>query len=401
MTRDNRQALSISLFVAPDGGNGKRQHSIAAFHAQFVASAHPLPATDPALPRILLATSLSLLGLSLLGPSLSGLVGSAAAAETKPEQLVIVSFDGAHNNALWDKSLALGERTGARFTYFLSCTFLMKWGSPQAAAYKPPHHRAGSSATGFAQTDEEIRIRLHHIWNAHLNNHEIASHACGHFDGGGWSEADWAQEFESFTHTLSNAWTTAGIAAAKPLGWDRFVAHGITGFRAPYLSHGNALPNAVRKAGFRYDASLITKGPALPVDERGLTRFGLPLIPEGPAQKPVIAMDYNLYARHSRTREDAARSAEFEARSLAAYRAAFEGEFNGERRPLQLGFHFVEMNAGAYWRALDTFLTETCQRPGVACVSYAEALDRLKARQAVEKAEAEKTKGGPLPPSRL
>lgn len=335
--------------------------------------------------RLLLTSAVTLLSL-----------GHAAAADSKPEQLVIVSFDGAHENALWVKSHDLGERTGARFTYFLSCTFLMKWGSPEAAAYKPPHHRAGSSATGFAKTDDEIRTRLKHIWNAHLEGHEIASHACGHFDGADWTERDWAQEFASFSHTLSTAWKTAGIPDKKPLGWDNFVAHGIVGFRAPYLSHGDALPNAVRKAGFRYDASLITKGPALPVDEHGLTRFGLPLIPEGPNGKPVIAMDYNLYARHSRAKENTDRSAEFEARSLAAYRAAFQREYQGARHPLQLGFHFVEMNGGAYWRALDTFLTETCRKPGVACVSYAEALDRLEARKTVEKAE-----GGPASPSRL
>lgn len=32
------------------------------------------------------------------------------------------------------------------------------------------------------------------------------------------------------------------------------------------------------------------------------------------------------------------------------------------------------MNGGAYWRALDGFLSETCSKPDVACVSYAEAL---------------------------
>ena len=35
------------------------------------------------------------------------------------------------------------------------------------------------------------------------------------------------------------------------------------------------------------------------------------------------------------------------------------------------------MNAGAYWRALDTFLGETCGKADVACVSYAEAIDIL------------------------
>jgi hypothetical protein len=67
-------------------------------------------------------------------------------------------------------------------------------------------------------------------------------------------------------------------------------------------------------------------------------------------------------------------SAVFEERTLDAYRKAFQKEYDGNRIPLQLGFHFVEMNGGAYWRALDRFLTETCSTPDVACVSYAEAL---------------------------
>jgi hypothetical protein len=35
------------------------------------------------------------------------------------------------------------------------------------------------------------------------------------------------------------------------------------------------------------------------------------------------------------------------------------------------------MNGGAYWRALDRFLTETCGKPDVACVSYAQALPMI------------------------
>ena len=81
--------------------------------------------------------------------------------------------------------------------------------------------------------------------------------------------------------------------------------------------------------------------------------------------------------RHSKGKENPARSAAFEESTLAAYRAAFAKQYAGERIPFQLGFHFVEMNAGAYWRALDRFLTETCGKQDVACVSYAEALGLL------------------------
>nr|WP_316655326.1 polysaccharide deacetylase [uncultured Gellertiella sp.] len=317
----------------------------------------------------------------------AALAVSAASAAQKPEQLVIVSFDGAHDNALWVRSLDMAARVHAHVTYFFSCTYLMTKGSPIAQAYKAPGHRPGTSATGFAQSIPEIAERVGHIWQAHLAGHDIASHACGHFDGASWSEAEWQHEFQAFTATLRDGWKTGGIAGQEPKGWADFVTHGITGFRAPYLSTGPALQAAIREHGFRYDASLITRGPALPDITRGLVRFGLPLIPEGPKQKPVIAMDYNLYVRHSGAKEDLAQAATYEARSLAAYRAAFARQYDGNRLPLQLGFHFVAMNGGVYWRALDTFLAETCQKPGVACVSYAEALDRLKPRSPVEKAE--------------
>ena len=39
--------------------------------------------------------------------------------------------------------------------------------------------------------------------------------------------------------------------------------------------------------------------PTDPVLAEGVERFSLPMIPEGPKQRRVIAMDYNLFVRHS------------------------------------------------------------------------------------------------------
>src|SRR5690606_30941691 len=113
------------------------------------------------------------------------------------------------------------------------------------------------------------------------------------------------------------------------------------------------LVEALKAFGFAYDASLVSQGPAMPKTAGGLVRFSLPLIPEGPERRPVIAMDYNLFVRHSAGIENRKDSARFEARTLDAFRAAFEAQYAGERVPLQLGFHFVEMNGGAYWRAFE------------------------------------------------
>ncbi|SIQ28397.1 hypothetical protein SAMN05880582_1011363 [Rhizobium sp. RU20A] len=310
----------------------------------------------------------------LLAATLCTLPLTAAAEETaKPRQLVIVSFDGAHDNRLWVKSLDMAKRTGAHFTYFLSCTFLMTKAG-DGRQYKAPGKAAGRSNVGFAQSEEEIAERAGHIWQAHLDGHDIGSHACGHFDGSGWSKADWQGEFSVFRTALENAWKTGKVADKEPAGWQDFVKTDILGFRAPYLATSPGLVPALKAAGFTYDASLVSKGPAEPDGRDGLPRFALPLVPEGPTGRPVIAMDYNLFVRHSMGVENRRDSAAFEDRALTAYRQAFEAQYGGQRIPLELGFHFVEMNGGAYWRALDRFLTETCKRPDVACVSYAEAL---------------------------
>ncbi len=298
------------------------------------------------------------------------------ASETaRRRQLVIVSFDGAHDNLLWEKSRAMAKRTGAHFTYFLSCTFLFP--KDARATYQAPHEKRGRSNVGFSQDREETMLRLGEIWLAKLEGHDIGSHACGHFDGGKWSAEDWKSEFTFFHEALKNAWQNAGVGEREPADWQRFVREDIKGFRAPYLSAGSGLVKALEAHGFTYDASLVSKGPAMPVASGKIARFALPLVPEGAAGRPVIAMDYNLYVRHSKGKEAPEKSDAFEESTLSAYRDAFTKQYDGERIPLQLGFHFVEMNAGAYWRALDRFLTETCGKDDVACVSYAEAMDIL------------------------
>lgn len=296
-----------------------------------------------------------------------------APAVEKRRQLVVVSFDGAHDNLLWEKSRAMARNTGATFTYFLSCTFLFT--RDERMAYQAPHEKPGRSNVGFGQTKEEVILRLGEIWLARLEGHEIGSHACGHFDGGAWSAADWKREFAFFREALRDGWKTAGVAEREPADWKTFAEEEIIGFRAPYLSVGPGLTEALKETGFRYDASLVSKGPAMPVSADGLVRFALPLVPEGDAGRPVIAMDYNLFVRHSRGIENSRDSALFEARTLDAFHAAFRQQYEGERIPLQLGFHFVEMNGGAYWRALERFLEEVCGEPDVGCVSHREALD--------------------------
>ncbi|MDH4412855.1 MAG: polysaccharide deacetylase family protein [Rhizobium sp.] len=307
---------------------------------------------------------------------------SAAATKgpetARPKQLLLVSFDGAHDNRLWVRSRDIGKRANARFTYFLSCTTLIP--RARAADYKAPGIKAGRSNIGFALSTDEVASRLDNIWKAKTEGHEIASHTCGHFDGKDWTKADWLKEFNTFDQVLRNAWKDNGLADREPEGWADFVENDITGFRAPYLSAPDSLFEAEREHGFRYDASAVTHDPALPVEKDGLARFGLPLIPEGPKSRRIIAMDYNLFIRHSAGIDHPSKGDEFAERSYKAFRQAFYQQYNGERMPLQIGLHFVTMNGSAYWAAMERLVAEVCPLPDVACVTYAEALDMLKDR---------------------
>lgn len=300
---------------------------------------------------------------------------SSHAAEEKPKQLLIVSFDGAGDNTLWERSRAMARRNNAHFTYFLSCTLIMERSA--AKSYQGPGKRPGRSNVGFGQTVDEVATRLGHVWNAHQEGHDIASHGCGHFDGKDWTAADWTSEFRTFDRTLANAWKDIGRENDEPQGWQDFAARGVSGFRAPYLSASPNLTAAEKKYGFVYDGSTVSRGPEMPVKKDGVLHFGLPLIPEGPAGRRIIAMDYNLFIRHSAGVETPSKTAEFSERTYTAFRAAFDEQYAGNRIPLQLGFHFVKMNGGAYWDALERLVDEVCTMQDVACVSYADAIRLL------------------------
>ncbi len=294
------------------------------------------------------------------------------APPAKPKQIVIISFDSAREISQWQRSRALAKRTGAHFTYFLSCVFLL---SPQTRAqYTAPGKSAGKSNIGFAASKQDVADRLDQIGLAASEGHDIASHACGHFDGKDWSKADWLKEFASFERILENAYSINGITP-EPKSW-RDIAHAVTGFRAPYLSTSKALYEALPAAGYQFDASGVSKGPVEAPTSGGLTRFSLPQIPEGPSSRPVIAMDYNLYVRHSGGFERPSQAADFTERTYQAFRAAFDKQYQGKRIPLELGFHFTLMNNGAYWNALERFAGEVCVKADVECISFRDYVAR-------------------------
>jgi peptidoglycan/xylan/chitin deacetylase (PgdA/CDA1 family) len=308
-----------------------------------------------------------------------GLAAPAAFAGEKERepQFVVISFDGAHDVAQWKRSRTLARATGARFTYFLSCVFLLS--NETRATYTGPGRKPGQSNVGFAETKAEVAERLDQIRSARREGHEIASHGCGHFDGKGWSAADWGKEFAQFRTILRDAYKINGIEG-EPKGWRRFAETGISGFRAPYLSVNAGLAEALVADGLTYDASSVSRGPASPRRKGGLWHFALPMVPEGPKSRRVIAMDYNWFVRHSDAVEQPDTDGRFEERSYRALMDAFEAEYDGARTPLQAGFHFTLMNGGAYWRALERFAREVCGKEEVRCIGYGDLVKTLEAQ---------------------
>ncbi|MGY6708593.1 MAG: polysaccharide deacetylase [Rhizobiaceae bacterium] len=299
------------------------------------------------------------------------LVALPAFTADRPDQKVLLSFDGALHNEQWERSLALAAETGARFTYFLSCTYLLTWETRRE--YDPPDRGAGASNVGFGYSRQDVADRLAHIVRADSEGHELANHACGHFDGGDWSRAQWLHEFAEFDRIVANAYEINGIEG-EPENWRALAATMNGGFRAPYLSAGDGLFDALYEHGFSYDASTVSPHPQAPSAVNGVATFALPMLKEGPQGRPVLAMDYNLFVRHSGGFERADKDGAFEERAYRAFMDAFEAEYGGARAPLQIGFHFTLMNGGAYWNALERFARAVCTRPDVDCLSYREAL---------------------------
>ena len=128
------------------------------------------------------------------------------------------------------------------------------------------------------------------------NGHEIASHAVGHFNGAGWSAADWDKEFRAFQQALGNVGPNNGLAETALA----FPLSEVTGFRAPYLAKSPGLYAVLKSNGFRYDTSGVGQSDAWPEKIDGTWRFNLAMLRIAGSGKGTLSMDYNFFVAHSR-----------------------------------------------------------------------------------------------------
>ncbi|GAA0608707.1 hypothetical protein GCM10009547_08330 [Sporichthya brevicatena] len=344
-------------------------------------------------------------GITRVGPEALGPV----APGERPPQVVAVAFDGA--------GVAVGGKypqfqfwrdvsrdANARFTYFLSGPYLLthdnidKYTAPQlgTARQSMPFQVSGVlPLPGQTETDA-VRYELEQLRDAHAEGSEIGTHWNGHICGdqkgsvARFSAEDWQLELDQFRSMIDNANSNNGIDPPVELG---FTGADVVGSRTPCLE-GNykALYPVLEKAGFLYetsptpDASSPTAWPQRGWPETGPTSmwvFPLPYVPSYGTGRRILAMDYNFCFQHDRCNTKAAYPTSttdaWGQQALDTYRQYFQRNYTGNRAPVILGNHFAMWHNGAYSNALADFVTETCRKPEVRCVSYRELAEWLNA----------------------
>jgi hypothetical protein len=286
----------------------------------------------------------------------------------RPPQFVVASFDGAGGTALWEYWRAVARRVHAHFTFFVSGVYLLD--VSRRKQYHPPRHEVGSSDIGFAQPEGDLTARgtLRQIAAGYLGGHEIGTHYNGHFCAPypgsvrEWSAADWRQELTQFDLLLFGS-------GQLPFGPDEVV-----GGRTPCLQGTlRKLYPVLAARGFRYDASQIARLGAWPRREQGIWSVPLLELPFVGHTFRVVSMDYNFMVNQT------GGDAEVERETYLSLRRAFRISYYGRRAPLSFANHFETWHDGAYNRALERVLLESCRLPEVRCVSFRELVDWLDA----------------------
>ena len=303
-----------------------------------------------------------------------GMAVSVARAEVeRPPQFVMLAFDNCTELDRWrDLADFAAEMNRGRerlhFTFFVSGINFIE--DADRGVYQGPGQRRGYSRINFGGSPDDVRERIDYINVLAAHGHEIASHAVGHFNGGGWSAAQWEQEFQSYRGILANALSLPVRAAAAVLD-----VPAVVGFRAPYLATSPGLYEALRRDGFRYDTSGIGLPDQWPQKVDGLWRFNLASLRIDGLGRRTLSMDYNFFVAQSHARVDIRRADTFKQQMLATYLDYFRANYAGNRAPVQIGHHFEAYQGGVYNEVLKEFARQVCGLPEVRCAAYSELAD--------------------------
>jgi hypothetical protein len=333
-----------------------------------------------------------LAGLSVAA-SMSSSAKAAPVSTSRPPQYVVLAFDGSKSLQMWNttREFAKSETAAGRplkFTYFINAAYYLA--DANKGGYDAPHAGRGKSAIGFGGSMNDVLGRFDQTNLAYQEGNEIANHAAGHFDGSKWSEMDWKNEFTQFYDIIFNifSFNNAKPTRAFPRGWS-FDQREITGFRAPQLGRNQGMYNALPQFGVQYDTSSTGKPSAWPTKRNNMWMFPLASIPVAGSGRHTLAMDYNFYYMQSGARSVPGKSADYEEQMYQSYINYFDGNYRGNRAPINIGHHFSLWNGGAYWRAMQRFAKHVCGLPEVKCVTYQELVADLDKMNPSQRASVE------------
>jgi peptidoglycan/xylan/chitin deacetylase (PgdA/CDA1 family) len=314
-------------------------------------------------------------------------VAAQTAPLARPPQHVMLAFDGSYNLNFWKEARAWAAKDNVKFTVFMSCVYFLDEKSPSAdpdldkMQYMAPKKPRGKSAIGWGDSPEDVKLRVQQLKETAAAGHELQSHACSHFGGGdlGWTEQDWDSEFDQYEKIMAKVSTKFGYPELpKP-----------TGFRAPLLSITEGMWPVLKKRGFVYDTSLMSRSDYWPKRNKvGSWNFPLaqllvkdlnnkPVVGANGAQRTVPTMDYNFFAMQSKgvEQKDEAKTKEYEEQMFRMYMSYFNSNYYGNRAPVHIGHHFSQWNKGAYWHALQRFADAVCKMPEVQCGKYGDLVN--------------------------
>ncbi|MBC7457047.1 MAG: hypothetical protein H7235_02120, partial [Bdellovibrionaceae bacterium] len=195
----------------------------------------------------------------------------------RPPQFVLLAFDGSSSLPMWKETVAFADTVktsginnqeqNVRFSYFVNPVYYTE--KQYKSIYSTPAIGHATSCIGWASPADSVLERLELTTKAMEKGHEIGSHANSHCsaDGRGgpsdpltgkvWTEENWVDEFTQFETLLFGAIKNNHINA--PNFVMKFNRDNIKGFRAPLLAVTPGLWPALKKFGFDYDTSKISK----------------------------------------------------------------------------------------------------------------------------------------------
>jgi hypothetical protein len=298
-------------------------------------------------------------------------------------QFVLISYDGSKAIDLWRdlhtfKEELKGQGKNIKYTFFINTAYFLT--EDTRKFYLPPREVPGHTNIGISEGVEDIRERIQEINTAVASGDEIAPHTTGHHSGLGWSKEEWETEMSSFDGILfglDDLYPDANLPKLNLKPQD------IIGFRAPYLDKSDGLYEMLHaNRRYRYDTSEIGTKDAWPTkDEMGLWHIPLGILFIGPQKTPVLAMDYNLYVRDSSAKDKLKKGTDAWNRAhdeiLAAWLEYFNRNYEKNRAPVLMGYHYGQWNDGLYWEVMKEFAREVCGKPQVNCGTFRDLVNYM------------------------